>query len=383
MGAVLRFRPLELERALAEEGERILRDERGGEPVLLPVGQPHRDPRRETVPDEVDPVALDAQRVVDLDPVVAGCPVPALGVGDVGGEGARFAGGQVARGERVQRVDAERGDLTVLLEPAGAPGVELRDDVAETLALDDDHGPAVPPQSSDGDREQRGEQADMEQQVAALAAVALLGRHRARARLLVGAHDAPPAPAERTGHLFGGDVPLDRERRRLGQAGEVARCGKRLGPDRPEVQADPRDQAADEGDGEQQVDGREPRRTEHVEEAEPAEPRGQGPVAGVVLADLGRVERALGQQRSRHRGNGEQEQQDQRRPHRRQPAPSLADQAIRPGGPPRRRRWRPRRADRTRCCDRHEPTADVLIPARPCRCRPSCARHSSSGPTDR
>ena len=235
--------------------------------------------------------------------------------------------GGVGRDELLQLVDAERRRVHLPLgrEPARVPRVVLADVVAEPGALPDDHRSLVGVEPADRDEDEGDEQRDVEDQVAGLAAVALLRGERDRAGRLDALLDAPAA-AELAA---GGGRELRRrggrlEPVRLGQPVEVARCGQRLAQHRPRVQPDPRDQAADERDEQQQVDRREPHRAEDVVHADAVEEPPPRAVRADVGPDLGRVQRALRQQRSGHGGDREQEQQDERRPHRGEPAPQPA-----------------------------------------------------------
>ena len=87
-----------------------------------------------------------------------------------------------------------------------------------------------------------------------------------------------------------------------------------------------RGEAADEGDEQQDVDGGEPPATEHVEQLEAVVELAQPAVFGDVLVDVAFVETALRQERARDGGDGQQEQQDQRRAHGGEGAPCVAEE---------------------------------------------------------
>ena len=181
----------------------------------------------------------------------------------------------------------------------------------------------------------------MEQQVAEFPPVALFRRHPA----VAGAQPelAPPQHRGRRGQrgrgVLPGLVPY-----RLRHPGHVARRGRRQRPGRAGQPVGPGHHAAGQRQEQQQVDGREPGRREHVEQGQPGQPRGQPGMRGVVLLHGRRVDALLRQQRPGHAGHGQQEQQDQRGAHRGQLAPAPAQPAQHPVGRAGRRwcgrRWR-------------------------------------------
>ena len=85
--------------------------------------------------------------------------------------------------------------------------------------------------------------------------------------------------------------------------------------------------------GEQQVDGREPRRREHLEQAQPAEDRRQRLVRGVVVADLRRFSDRWGSSEPGTAATASRNSRNQRGAHRCQPSPRPAQREIsrRPG----------------------------------------------------
>ena len=184
------------------------------------VGHAHRDGRREAVPCQVDAVALEAQRVVDRDGGVAGRAVRGRRVAQPGRERGGLAGRGVLGGEAGDLVDAERRRLHAAVggEASGLPAVVLRDGVAHALALPHDRAALVAVEPADGDEHERDQQRDVEDQVAGLAAVTLLGRERDGAGLLGAARDAP-APAQGRARR-GGDV----VRRQRGPEGRRTRA---------------------------------------------------------------------------------------------------------------------------------------------------------------
>jgi hypothetical protein len=167
-------------------------------------------------------------------------------------------------------------------------------------------------------------QAQVEHQVPGLAQVAALGGDRA----VLPADPVATCPQVRLrGVQDGGRGGLDHAGRVAGQPRQPSGAGVRERPELAQVHRRPRHDAADQRDEQQQVDGGEPRRAEHVEEAEPAEPR---PVVGVLAQEVGhphRVRRTLGHQRAGHGRDPENEQQDQRRAHRGERGPGEAQPA--------------------------------------------------------
>ena len=72
------------------------------------------------------------------------------------------------------------------------------------------------------------------------------------------------------------------------------------------------DDAPHERDDEQQVDRREPDRGVDLEESEPVEPRSGGGVARDEVGDLGGIDGALREDRPRHGGDRQQQQEEER-----------------------------------------------------------------------
>ena len=83
-------------------------------------------------------------------------------------------------------------------EPAG-PARVRHHAVAEARSFVDDEVVLVAEQPADRDEHERGKQRDVEDQVAGLAAVALLGRQGEPATVLVPRHHPPAAPEYRAG----------------------------------------------------------------------------------------------------------------------------------------------------------------------------------------
>jgi hypothetical protein len=141
-------------------------------------------------------------------------------------------------------------------EAAGVERVVVAEHVDEPLALDDHALTRVAEAAADADREQNADERGVEDEVARLAKVAALGAHGVRVLL--------DPVALRPQYLAGGldDGRRVSIRRRRGEAGQSleARGGLRRACLEGEVVvARARDHAADEGDEEEKVDGREPR----------------------------------------------------------------------------------------------------------------------------
>jgi hypothetical protein len=148
----------------------------------------------------------------------------------------------------------------------------------------------------------------VEDQISGFPAVAFLGRQGQYAAVLVPTDDPPPAAQHgsrcRPRILDGGS---GLEATRLRKPFEVFRSRKWLGAHRLGVQANPRYEAADQRNEQEQVDRREPRRAEYVEHAKAIQESPPGAVRGEISVDLGRIERSLRKERSRNRRNRKQE----------------------------------------------------------------------------
>jgi hypothetical protein len=126
--------------------------------------------------------------------------------------------------------------------------------------LTDDHhaGAAEAEECAEAHPDQQEQQADVEDQVAGLPQVAALGRHAAAVP-----GDPVAAPAQPVGGAVQHPVVIDDVVGEVaggvrGQSGQVAGGLRRSGSDRPRVYADPRNDAADQGGEQQQVDRGEP-----------------------------------------------------------------------------------------------------------------------------
>ena len=208
--------------------------------------------------------------------------------------------------------------------------------------------------------DQHDQHREVEEQVAGLAQVAALGGDRAVVPVEPGSARPRSAACARSRTTVGLLVGL--ERGVLGQPGQVAGRLRRPGSYAAPVDAQPRDDAADQRDHQQDVDRGEPRRVVDAEQAELVVDRRQRGVRRLPLRGRARSRPppagspSPGSARER-----QQEQQDQRGAHRGQLAPGPAEPA-RPGSAPERRRravaarppggargWR----GRSRCwCDR-------------------------------
>ncbi len=232
--------------------------------------------------------------------------------------------------QHVERLEVAVGELG----PRGEV-VVLGQIVGEALPDQHHRGAAEPPQRSGGRAEQDEDQADVEDQVAGLAQVAAFGGQ---------------ADAARTHHAVGsrfGFVPVDPvvllAEQRLGavehvvtgrrggvdrEPGEVARRTRWAGPHRAGVDRDPRDDAADERDEQQQVDRREPRRGVDREHPDRVVDRAERRVLVDEVVDPDRRQAALRDQRAGDGRQGQREQQHQRGPHRGQLGPEIPDPAA-------------------------------------------------------
>ena len=305
------------------------------------VGPGDGERRAEAVAGHVDAVAVEPQRVVDADR-----RRPALlaraAVADVGGE---RGGGQVllVLGAEVLEVDAERAEVAAVDQRPGRVRVVLLEGVAEALALGDQDAALVAPELAAGQAEQQRHQGEVEQQVAGLLEVALLGgelgsvppsrrtTRKRRTRSSSSTTSSASRRRQRRGQLAGVGQPQQVPRRRRRGGAQVAGVLERA-----------RQHAADQRDEQQQVDRGEPRRAEDVEQVQPVEHRRERRVVGEVLVDVVLRQRALRQQRARDGGQREQEQQHDRGAHRGEPPPP----AQQPAGDPaagRRPRGRRRR----------------------------------------
>ena len=257
----------DLDHALGGEAVQRDRDERH-RPVEYHVTGPVGDPEHRGVPvaDQVHLHVVHVQRVVHLEVVVLRRRARLRLVAEVGVERGRLSGvrprGHVARVERVE-CDAERLQVRRRDQPPGAELIERGHRIAKRLASYQKPVRLVAEQTAQADRDQQGQQREMEQQVAGLAQVALFRRDPA----VPGAHPEPLARQQRR-RLGERGVRGERggHRDRQRQPGQVARGPGRLlarGAGQPER---PRYHASGEGEEQQQVDRREPGRREHVEQ---------------------------------------------------------------------------------------------------------------------
>ena len=227
------------------------------------------------MPDEEDLRPVDLERRIDLDDrLLPGSPRLVAG-GDLRLEEPRSpALGAFALELDLEGVqgERERSHRLGVDEAAAAPRVVLRDGVREPTALLDDDVSLPAKQSADGDRRQDAQQRDMKDEVAGLAKVALLSRHPARAELALRRplNHPPAVPTKVGGRLSQRCIAIARHAGGDGAAEplEIARGGRWRCEHRPPVLTGTRDDAADERDEQEQVDRGEPRRSEHVEEAQ-------------------------------------------------------------------------------------------------------------------
>ena len=186
----------------------------------------------------------------------------------------------------------------------------------------------------------------MKDEVAGLAKVALLSRHPARAELaLCGPLNHPPAvPTKVGGRLSEGCIAIARHADGDGAAEplEIARGSRWRCEHRPPVLTGTWDDAADERDEQEQVDRGEPRRSEHVEEAECLEDCSGGRGASDPFLHLERIVALLGQDRTGNARDRQEEEQDERGLHARELTPDPAEESEPPEGRQRCLRFRGR-----------------------------------------
>ena len=164
-----------------QQGDRIVRPPLHGLGAGLPVGEGDGERRRVAVALQVHPVTADPQRFVDLQvvrPPRVGVEVGARLVVDVGGKGQRLAGRQVVR---VEVVDAQadrmqRGAVDGVARPERVECRRRRRAEAGSAVGDDDDVALVAEQLADRHRDEQAEQREVEDDVAELAQIALLGR---------------------------------------------------------------------------------------------------------------------------------------------------------------------------------------------------------------
>ena len=282
------------------------------------------------MPDEEDVGVVDRQRVVDPEVVGRLGSIDAVAVGQPGVELACRAG-CAALGEPldVEAVDRHQEGVEVVgaEQAAGVEVVVGGAAVGELLALHEEHAALVAQQRADGEADEHHDHRQVEDQVADLPEVAALGAHRPRLGRVGGPQPVAAAAQHRAGLLDDlVDVALAGVRRVVGQAQQVARGGRRLGPHRAQVVQRARDDAADQRDHQQDVDRGEPRRVVDREQAEPLVDRRQRGVLVLPARHVERVDARLRDDRAGHGGQREQQQQDQRGAHRRQLAPGPAHQ---------------------------------------------------------
>jgi hypothetical protein len=273
---------------------------------------------------QVDLGVADLQRVVDLDPGLLLLAVGALPVRDVGAVVACRAllrAGLLVR--RVEVLEAEAEEVQVVRgeEGAGLEVVVLGEGVGEAVALDDQLAAVRLPQLPRGEGQQQHDQRDVEEEVARLAQIALLGGDG----VLRSVHaEAPSAqqPAGAAQHLAGCGVGPPRRVRGhpVEAAGGARRPAAQLAHELPGA----RDDAAGQRDEEQDVDRGEPHRRVDVEELQLLVDGREYVVLLLELLDLDAVDVGLRNHRTRDRREGEQEEQQQRHPHRRQLPPEPA-----------------------------------------------------------
>ena len=174
------------------------------------------------------------------------------------------------------------------------------------------------------------DQRDVEEQVAGLAQVALLGGDGVACRRGRGS-GACCSSARAASRTCSGSASV-RQVRVRGQPGQAARGARRAAAQLADELPGARDDAADERDEQQDVDRGEPHRAVDVEQAELVVERRRAWCArSLKSATFSVVDAGLRDQRAGDRAERQQEQQDQRDPHRGELPPE-------PAGPADRRR---------------------------------------------
>ncbi len=282
--------------------------------------------------DEIDLGAVHDERFVDADDGLAVGAVGTLVVRHAGLEGpgrAALRAALLVRTDELVQDEAEGGQRVRVVERAGLEVVVLGERVGEAVALDDQLAALGLEELPGGEGHQHDDQGDVEDQVPGLAEVALLGGDR----VAHGVRPEPPLPQHPEGRLadllgVGPGAPGGVR----GQPGQPLGGARRAGAELADELAGARDDAADEGDEQQDVDRGEPHRAVDVEELELLVDRREGGVLVLELLDLEVVDAGLRDQRAGDGAEGEQEEQDQRDPHRGELAPEPADPADHPHG---------------------------------------------------
>src|SRR5699024_3375824 len=230
---------------------------------------------------------------------------------------------------RLEVVDlhTERGKTrTIDLQPGIEVVVGKNTRVAGLRPVRDDDGLAlVGVHLTDRHGNDDAQQREVEHQVPGLPQEASLGADTTGAVLVFVLRTSPaPQPgARRRQHLVG--VRRQVRAGMMRQPGEVTWRPDGFRADRANVVPAARHEAADQRNHQQQVDRREPHTGVDAEELQGVQHLGPPAVLVQILRDLVRVHRLLRQEGAGKGGQGEQEKQDQRRPHRRQPTPGVAD----------------------------------------------------------
>ena len=208
-----------------------------------------------------------------------------------------------------------------VVQRSGLEVVVLGQRVGEAVAVDDQLAALGLEELPGGEGHQHDDQRDVEHQVPGLAQIALLGGDRIAVRVRPEAplaHDRERGLADLLG--LGVGAP----RRVRGQPGQPLRGARRPAAQLADELAGARHDAADEGDEQQDVDRGEPHRAVDVEELELLVDRRDGGVGFLEGLHLQLVHAVLRDQRAGDGPEREQEEQDQRDPHRGELAPEPA-----------------------------------------------------------
>ena len=230
----------------------------------------------------------------------------------------------------VEPVEAEHeGRERLGVDPgAGRDGVVGAGRRGEAVALGEDDVAAPAEQVAHRHADDDARECEVEDEVAGLTQVAGLARE-ARVVVRVQPESLAPQHAPRrsqrlVGREVGDDLGVLVEPR---EPGGGARRGRRAAPRSAALVRGTMQPTSETN--EQQVDRREPRRGVDVEEAEAVEPRRGRGVLRDVVGDAAGIDVALREDRARHGGDRQQQQQEERGAHARQLAPGPADPAER------------------------------------------------------
>ncbi len=223
---------------------------------------------------------------------------------------------------RVERIQGERKrrQLRLVDQRTRLQAVVRNRGIRKAFVLLHEHGAGESEVGRDGNADQHDEQRQMEQQVAGLAQMPLLGgdtgRRAVGAKSLASQQSCTPPSRPTSTSPAVVHVVKSGSRARLrgadgGRARIARKCRRLRGMTQPAREMNSK-----------QINRGEPRRAENVEAADRVDERRKVRMLGVEVAHPQRVAAVLRQHAARNRGQCKQEQQDQCRAHRRQQVPS-------------------------------------------------------------